>query len=48
MGSVAFALALLAFAFLARSASRAEERSSPGVRSADTAALAIMEKRAAA
>ncbi len=48
MGGVTFALALLAFAFLARSASHAEEPSSPGVRGADTAALAIMETRAAA
>jgi Mrp family chromosome partitioning ATPase len=48
IGGLAFALTLLAFSLLARSASRAEERSPPRARRADTATLAIIEKRAAA
>ena len=48
VGGVAFALTLLAFAFLARSASRAEGKGTPRARSADTAALMVAEKRAAA
>jgi Mrp family chromosome partitioning ATPase len=48
VGAVTFALTLLAFAFLAHSASRAEGRGTPRAQSADTAALRVAEQRAAA
>jgi Mrp family chromosome partitioning ATPase len=48
VGGVAFALTLLAFAFLARSASRAEKQGTARARGADSAALVATEKRATA
>jgi Mrp family chromosome partitioning ATPase len=48
VGGVTFALTLLAFALLARSASRAEGRRTPRAAAADTAALRVNEQRAAA
>src|SRR3569833_2710155 len=48
VGGVAFALTLLAFAFLARSASRAEGQGAPRASGADTAALRLAEQRAVA
>jgi Mrp family chromosome partitioning ATPase len=48
VGGIAFALTLIAFAFLARSASRAENQGASRATGADSAALATAEKRAAA
>ena len=48
VGGIAFALTLIAFAFLARSASRAEGQGASRTTGADTLALAMAEKRAAA
>src|SRR6476661_1087345 len=47
VGGIAFALTLIAFAFLARSAARAEGQGASHARSADTMALAMAEKRSA-